>query len=990
MPGVTNDLDLFDVGLGADSVNSDGYSIEDSDPTLFELQGTTAGSTNNNVRLYSLGLDDPLATAQMLDEINRQQKVKAENTRPPKSSRDIAYDVYSSKPLNTDSSYKAKSLEVDLGDTTDSKIKANIAHNAMGVEIDAILRQAELEESKREEVVNALKNAGYSITDSNSMYNKINEEFKTDLAQLVALRRAQNRFHAVQPNVTATLARNLIAGIFGDPTAPKIDIIQKRIDDDIKNFKGADNIRTAMLKAVAQENPVFAQSRMAKLEERAANVVREGTKVLLDNQHTAAVRDALVRNYKAEHPDVTGSNEDIYQLALAEKLQQERKDIELAQQQKTRQLDLQKRGLDQELSGRTFRAGEAQKQRVFTAGENAKSRAFKTKERDASNAQAVARINLEYRKRAKELDKKVGIEDRRAIEEFRRKLQLNGIKYVQEWKLKQLKDKDPLAKERLDLSKKELGLRSKRLEYDIRKYQNEQLRSGVSPKRARAIAKEIDKFKADVAVSLAKLKEVNKYTTKPVKPNPILQGIVDGTVEIIPDHEAAIARVKPVLGVIGEAERDKDGYNSANHPKLKGLNLSSMTLAEVRKLVSKVNTKGVVTGAVGLYQFMPNTLEEARKGVGLPINATFSPTNQDLMATWLLNNRAGLPKFLASKRTQKDLDEFQMKAAKVWAGIPVPYDTTRGSTKIKAGQSYYVGVSGNEARITTDDFQQAALMIDTADPVTLTKAKALLAGVGTASALAGEAPKIEKVNRKAKEQEYRERVSKLIGNNDDPNVFTDKYEISADGRFVGGRDLAMLGLLEAKQRGDLNTYAANVVESYQDTFNAINALSKQRSDRVVKAGKEIDYVATLTKPIGINTPLNVSILNPMGIKTKYAELDKKVNALSVAPSISELLYMAYDTDHIQKAPKGDKRIETAKLVNNYLQEVIKAKGGSPITRLLSLDDAINAKIKIEDETPTALKWLGVKGIKPTVIGSSTAIAELAKSFDPNYNPFRTY
>ena len=138
-----------------------------------------------------------------------------------------------------------------------------------------------------------------------------------------------------------------------------------------------------------------------------------------------------------------------------------------------------------------------------------------------------------------------------------------------------------------------------------------------------------------------------------------------------------------LLNMIGQKESGGNYniiYGGENIP------LTDMSIGEVLHYQDN-NMKNGST-AVGKYQFIRSTLEEAARGSGLNMNDTFSPENQDKMAVFLLKRR-GLDEYRSGRLSEK---QFASNLALEWASLPTIN-----------GKSAYEGVMGNKALISYAD-----------------------------------------------------------------------------------------------------------------------------------------------------------------------------------------------------------------------------------------------------------------------------------------------
>lgn len=128
----------------------------------------------------------------------------------------------------------------------------------------------------------------------------------------------------------------------------------------------------------------------------------------------------------------------------------------------------------------------------------------------------------------------------------------------------------------------------------------------------------------------------------------------------------------------------------------------SMTLAELLQYQREYKAAGAETAAAGRYQFMPNTLRDVGRSLGLNFNSdTFDPKTQDDLAIHLLRQK-GLDSWLSGKMSD---DAFMDRLSQVWAGLPSPS---------KGGASWYQGVGSNKAGVSVASVQSTLNDIKTA------------------------------------------------------------------------------------------------------------------------------------------------------------------------------------------------------------------------------------------------------------------------------------
>ena len=153
--------------------------------------------------------------------------------------------------------------------------------------------------------------------------------------------------------------------------------------------------------------------------------------------------------------------------------------------------------------------------------------------------------------------------------------------------------------------------------------------------------------------------------------------------------------VAGLLDLIASAEAGPAGYNAVvwsakiKTPKPP----TAMTLDEIYRWIEQTPNQN---HAIGRYQFIPNTLRNLVKRLGVPKNTQFTPQVQDQLANLLLED-AGYSEFAARKMSQKT---FMNNLAKIWAGLPT-----------SNGKSHYDGLAGNKAVLTWARFEASMTRI---------------------------------------------------------------------------------------------------------------------------------------------------------------------------------------------------------------------------------------------------------------------------------------
>lgn len=140
------------------------------------------------------------------------------------------------------------------------------------------------------------------------------------------------------------------------------------------------------------------------------------------------------------------------------------------------------------------------------------------------------------------------------------------------------------------------------------------------------------------------------------------------------------------------------GYNSM-FPSENIPGLTDMTINEVVALQKEKLKDGRKSAAVGAYQIL--FPERAAEKAGIPLDAKFSPENQDKMATALIEGRG-----ITIEMIKNNPVEAALRLAREFAGIPVLAPTQGLNGPVDRGDSYYNdGV--NKATVTAEQLEAA-------------------------------------------------------------------------------------------------------------------------------------------------------------------------------------------------------------------------------------------------------------------------------------------
>jgi len=152
---------------------------------------------------------------------------------------------------------------------------------------------------------------------------------------------------------------------------------------------------------------------------------------------------------------------------------------------------------------------------------------------------------------------------------------------------------------------------------------------------------------------------------------------------------AGTAKLDQLLSLIALAEAN-NGYDSVQHgasvkpPALP----TSMT---IRQIYAWIDATPGQPHAIGRYQFIPSTLRDLVRQLGVPTSAKFDRRVQDRLALALVA-QAGYSDFASSKI---DASKFMDNLALIWAGLPQA-----------DGRSAYHGYAGNRSTITRTRYAQ--------------------------------------------------------------------------------------------------------------------------------------------------------------------------------------------------------------------------------------------------------------------------------------------
>jgi hypothetical protein len=186
--------------------------------------------------------------------------------------------------------------------------------------------------------------------------------------------------------------------------------------------------------------------------------------------------------------------------------------------------------------------------------------------------------------------------------------------------------------------------------------------------------------------------------------NPTVQRILRGAAEIQqtslrdPNYLRGSFRgdAPGVQGVLGMIRSGEGGYTSM-FPRESYPQLTNMSISEVVNFQKQKLRDGRKSAAVGAYQFL--NPERAAQLAGLPLNAKFTPANQDKMAVAYMiegTKRPKLAAYLSGK--SNDLNAAHLDIAQEWAALAGP-----------SGRGVYDNDGRNKASISAERVRTALI-----------------------------------------------------------------------------------------------------------------------------------------------------------------------------------------------------------------------------------------------------------------------------------------
>ena len=225
--------------------------------------------------------------------------------------------------------------------------------------------------------------------------------------------------------------------------------------------------------------------------------------------------------------------------------------------------------------------------------------------------------------------------------------------------------------------------------------------SVVSGDTLSKIAKANNTTVAELTAANPEIKDINKIS--------VGQEIKLPTVPPVSDTTEAGTTESDRSGLLDFIGAGEGGYDSANRGTIGGnvigsqmvasrggKKVSELTVAEIKKYqsITDPNNKDRLF-TVGKYQAIPDTFNQAVKGLGLPDDTVFTPEVQEKVGLYLVSEKR--PKVGMFLRGEGDVttNTAMLELAKEFASIPVPFSIPKGKygkwpkTDLVAGDSFY-------------------------------------------------------------------------------------------------------------------------------------------------------------------------------------------------------------------------------------------------------------------------------------------------------------
>lgn len=159
--------------------------------------------------------------------------------------------------------------------------------------------------------------------------------------------------------------------------------------------------------------------------------------------------------------------------------------------------------------------------------------------------------------------------------------------------------------------------------------------------------------------------------------------------------------------LIGKAESSDDysAYNFVENGKMRSRYKTDLTEWNLREILQSQKEKKMY--AIGRYQLLQTTLEEAIKALRLSLDHLFNEGVQDYIFDGYLITRKR-PAIMTYIEGAGDYKQCRLGLAREWASMPVlPGTTLHNGSIAKGGESYYAGDGRNKAHITDREISEA-------------------------------------------------------------------------------------------------------------------------------------------------------------------------------------------------------------------------------------------------------------------------------------------
>ena len=163
---------------------------------------------------------------------------------------------------------------------------------------------------------------------------------------------------------------------------------------------------------------------------------------------------------------------------------------------------------------------------------------------------------------------------------------------------------------------------------------------------------------------------------------------------------------EPLLRVIRKAEALRgpgQAYDSIEGLKQPLPGLSKKTITEAIRIAPRTH--------IGAYQFKRTSLPGWAELTGLdPDKDIFNKLNQDSIAIYLISSFRKGENWVSNG--PMTTEQFMINLSQEWAGLPVPKDMKGFKRNVKAGESFYAGVTYNASRVTIKEVTDALNLIN--------------------------------------------------------------------------------------------------------------------------------------------------------------------------------------------------------------------------------------------------------------------------------------